>query len=140
MTGDGREQRPQLEHPPLFGPCRMHRGQVDAEHPARIAGGHDFEERVARSSRTVPLVVRRPLVAEERERAAGARAMMRHPEHRRETRDHGRLGSLLQQHEIGCGMADHGGDRPFTPGAAAQDVVVDDSQDAASVGFSISTR
>src|SRR3954465_6253777 len=57
----------------------MHRAEVYAEHAPRTRRGNDFQERVSRDPRLVPLRVRHRLPAYERERLGATGAEQREP-------------------------------------------------------------
>jgi hypothetical protein len=140
VAGDARQQRAQLVLSSLFRPGRVHRAQVDAEHPRVGFERHDLEKRVPRQAGLVPLMVGNGPPAEKSERRAGPRAPLRHAGLLRERLHRGGPRRLLQDHEVRLASADHGRQAFFAPRAAPADVVAQDAELHAPSFLSIRTR
>jgi hypothetical protein len=123
---DAVQQRAELDGSPPFRPRREYGAEVHAEHAERHPFGDDLEKCVPRQPRTMPLVMRDRQAAHIPERQLGHRRPMRQPGCRGEPFDDARIGSFLEDDDVGGGWPDDGQQRVLAAGAAALDVVAEE--------------
>src|SRR5690349_21777179 len=123
MLSDRRQQRTQLEETAPLGPRRVHRAQMHAEDPQRLALRHDLDERVARQPRPMPLRVDDAGTAQVAERLTRERSRVGHASAGRERFDHVRPRRFLENHDVGRTAVDDLRDLLDASGSAALNVV-----------------
>src|ERR1041384_5192121 len=101
MTLDPVEQRADLSRAPAFVPLGKTRAEVQTKNPHLTSSRNDLEKRMPRGLRVVPLVIIHFLSTEKTNRMITSSSPDRKLRRFGDAFDHGRVGGLLKNDEIG---------------------------------------
>src|SRR6185503_16199911 len=100
MTFDSIQQRPNLTRAPAFIPFRKASTEMQTKDPRLRPCGNDFEKRVSRACRVMPLVIVDLLAAEETDRVISARGPEWKPGRFGDTLDDFRMRRFLKYDQV----------------------------------------